>query len=227
MKSSLVQQLSFGEDARKAFESILSVKESTRQTIIDWFKDQKSRPVLNGSLFKELAIQTDESADDIRIILYVTRVILETLGEFDDRVDDFIFDLEERELLGKAGDYKKLKEFFSPLEGEKTRYYKFMQKERTAQKVMPDLRKVSSSSVLKPIIKKEFEYADGIENYSPEMIGVVITGQIGLTASDTDEQFLFQVDSYTLNRFIADLLALQKEMKQLEEIAQLLPETIK
>ena len=81
--------------------------------------------------------------------------------------------------------------------------------------------------VLKPVFESDFHYDEqSVIDYVPKLGGYVPAAQIQLTIEDNQNErrtLAFQLDEDILDRFLSDLLALQKEMKSMSDIVGKLP----
>lgn len=71
---------------------------------------------------------------------------------------------------------------------------------------------------VKPVFDKDFNYGtDDITKYTPSLVNCTVVAHVSLEKGDCPQEFAFQVTKDKLDRFINELLALQKQMVLAEE----------
>ena len=224
MKSRAFAQFRVSDENRKGYDSIAALSPETLEKLAAWFEQDKLRnyPVLLSSDLKALSDQTGASAETLRRAIQASDGFLRYMGQFADSPEALVDDLIS---LGVTPNRSlPLTEFLRRLAPIAPKYYQFTRTSDVARGGCANLDDVTMTVAVKPVFDRDFRYGeDDITKYDPSVIGSVAVAQVSIERDDTRDRYSFQLTKDTLDRFITDLLAIQKEMVTAEKLLRIEP----
>lgn len=227
MKSKFFKENRLYEKRKKGLNMLAQITPDARKNLAGWFKSLKEYPKLDIPLIRKLSDITGESAERIEESARTSFILLKKFAELEENIGFFFEDLRSLDVLDKPEYYDLLLEFFRTIESEAHRIFLLQRMNTTVGAGIPRLTESSMSSTIKPVYRYEFRYGeDNLTDYRPKPIGYVAAAQVAIRCEESIDIFAFQVDGDVLDRFISDLLALQREFKDAELTAKKLGKDI-
>lgn len=219
MRTKFFKEESLSEDGKKHLQTLAGLSITSASLILDWFESRNSYPRFDHSERSEIANATGESGDTLVPVLGVLKLIIDRIVRHDEDIRAFYDDVKDLKLIDDEVGYETLDVIFARLPGLVEKFLLFKRKFTTESYGLPVLTGSTMSAALKPVFRKKFDYdEDNIEKYKPSPIGFTVVAMCELE-NDSRDVFVFQVNRDNFDRIVIDLLALQAEMKILEDEA--------
>jgi hypothetical protein len=216
MKTKYFNRYPLSKERKEKLLFVLKSKEILFKTLTDYFRNEKSIERLSNAKIQSLVEKSDspsnivvETTINIRLVLVLfTHASLE---KAQDIVDDMIESISDQlELVSDYNDrmhiIEELGELYRPV------FKVAMAKSNAA----PTFKRLDGTVALKPVFNERFDYDEmDIKAYEPNLIGKVACISLQLKNSD-DKIFYVQFDSKEYEQFLNELIALQIELKILE-----------
>jgi hypothetical protein len=159
--------------------------------------------------------ETGESAEKIRGAMAATSLFLKRMGQFADTPEALVADAITLKILPQPS--LKLITFLKRLAPKSTDFYLFSRIQEAEKGGIPSLTFSSMTVAAKPIYDKDFTYGtDSITEYDPSLVDYVVVAHISLEKDNFPPAFSFQLSQIDLDKFITNLLVLQKQMVMTE-----------
>jgi len=221
MRTKYFRESALSDDGKKNVKALASLPVEAVTYILNWLGNRKTYPRLDMADRLELAQLTGESGDTLVPSLSILKLFIDRLVSHGDDVGDFYADLKDLDVIEEGTSYDTLDIVFSRLPGITANFRLLRRRILTEGFGMPFLTGSSYTPAIKPVLQKSFEYGvDEISTYKPAPIGFTVVAQVELQNSDSGHIFAFQVNRDNFDRLIADLLALQAQMKLMEAEAE-------
>ena len=205
-----------GDETKKNIGVLADLSEKTLDKLAVWFEEQKSHRQMDLADVKALSVSTGEGAETLRRAARGADILIERMGEYEDAPEDILADAVTLKILPKTS--PELLAFLKRFAVQSKAYYLLSRTYRVARGGLPNLTGATMTVAVKPVFDKDFEYGtDDITKYSPSLVNCAVVAHFSLERGDCPQEFAFQVTKDTLDRFICDLLALQKQMVLAEE----------
>ncbi|RJP56102.1 MAG: hypothetical protein C4541_13055 [Candidatus Auribacter fodinae] len=221
MKTKFFKEEMLGRKTREHFDILSSLSLDTTTKILGWLESLSKGPSITRKEVFYLSSITNESAENIMHALSAMIYCITIIAEGNDDIKDFYSDLKELKIINEKANYKSLDYFFSNLDSVVTKFQFFIRESHSANRGMPSLDRVSATAAMRPIYARDFSYDDdSLDTYKPNCIGLCVVAEIMLSTEDPDSFLSFQLNSEGLDRFISQLLAVQCQLKQMQEFAK-------
>lgn len=220
MKTKYFKEASLSDDGKKKLQIFAGISVQTAEKLIGWFEQQTMYPRMDYHDRFQLAQITGESGEIVQKCSSILKLFIDRIIDKNENVNDFYEDIKSANLVPSEIGYKTLDVIFAKMPDLIAKFRILRRQRVTESSGIATLTYCSSCSILKPILRKRFEYGvDKINEYLPEHIGYCVMAMIELEKSN-DQKFSFQMNSDDFNRFISELLSLQAEMRQLENVSE-------
>jgi len=218
MRTKYFKQNSLSDQGKKNLRALIAFPARSAEKIMDWLMEQNDYPRLDADDRLAIAERTQESGDKIFSVMSILHLFINRLVDQKDDIKDFHQDIMDLEEFSDVSKSEALDVIFARLP-EVIEKFKYMTRKKAAETDgIPLLVSSTMSAAMKPILEQRFEYGrDKIEEYKPQLMGYTVVAQVGFQLHDNNNVFAFQMGSDDFNRLITDLLALQSEMRHLEE----------
>jgi hypothetical protein len=219
MKSKMFQQVRLNEAGEKRLKAIPTLPAETRDAISRWFEDPESDPTNYAAAAQKMAETLPSSYDEITEAIIVTRFLLDRLAEFGDAMPDIVADLKTMRFYDDEQRYVILQDYLVRLLPIAARVHRFSRVKTAEQEGAPVLLRSSLAVALKPVYSSDFDYdKQVVTEYTPNVVGYTTVVQLELLRSGSSETFCCQLDAQRLNRFVADLLAVQAQLVEVKPV---------
>jgi hypothetical protein len=221
MRTRYFKQASLSDEGKKNLQALASLSHESAGKILDWLKTKEVYPLFDSADRIEIAQSTGESGTVLMPCLSILKMFIDRITEHDDDPEAFYADIKDLDMVDQKTGYKTLDIVFSRLQ-DIIRGLRLLKRRKLTENFgLPVLIGSTMTAALKPVFSRKFKYnEDSLEKYKPEPIDFAVVGLIELERSDCESVFDFQLDMDNFDRFITDLLALQAEMKILEQQAR-------
>ena len=221
MRTRYFKQASLTDEGKENLRALASLSHESAGKILDWLKTKQVYPRFDSADRTEIAQSTGESGAVLIPCLSILRMFIDRIIDHDDDPEAFYADLKDLDIVDQKTGYKTLDIVFSRLPDIIKGFCLLNRRKMTEGLGLPILTGSTMTAALKPVFSRMFKYnEDSLEKYKPEPIDFAVVGLIELERSDSESVFDFQLDMDNFDRFITDLLALQAEMKILEQQAR-------
>lgn len=216
MRSRYFAEHTLGDVAKKNIGVLAGLSEKTLDKLAGWFEEQKTYRQIDLADVKTLSISTGEGADTLWRATQGADILIERMGEYEDAPEDILADAVSLKILPEMS--PGLLTFLKRFAVRSKAYYLLSRTYRVARSGMPNLMGTAMTVAVKPVFDKDFNYGtDDITKYTPSLVNCAVVAQFNLESDGYLQDFAFQVTKDTLDKFISDLLALQKQMVLAEE----------
>ncbi len=220
MRTKYFKESSLSEEGKKNVISLAGLSPAVANQILDWFAAKQSYPRFDSRDVIEIAQITGESGQTLTAPISILVLFINRIVDNDESVTDFYADLKDLNIVPDPPGYATLDIVFSRIPPIAKQFRLYLRCRATEHYGLPVLTGSTMSAAMKPVFSRTFRYGeDSLEEYSPVPIGYCTVVQIELQKADTQEVFSFQVNRDNFDRLIADLLALQAELKVMETLA--------
>lgn len=230
MRTRFFSEQWFDKSGKQGLQAVVGLSEDARSALLEWFRELDKDPRFDKSEIRDLVKRTRSPAELIARAVRTTHTVLTELARLGDRMEDFLEDLREVGDLPESFDYDSLNAYLLALAPEASRIHALRRFRSRANAGGAVLTGSSMVAALKPVYRKSYAFHEGdVTEYRPEVIGYVPVAQFELEVSPIGggtESLFFQLGSGNLERFIADVLAVQREFVQLAETANELNEKV-
>lgn len=158
-----------------------------------------------------------------------TREMLRCLGDLGETSETFLQALKQKEIIKDIDDIKwqKLNKYFSKLDQVAREVYVSGVTHVTESRSSPILLGSNATINIRPVFERHFDQEkNSIKDYSPQAAAFTVVGLLEILIDDGQgepESKSFQVTPDALEKFITDLLVLQKELNYADQLIPLLP----
>lgn len=212
MKSKFMKKVILDDALRANVKALCSVSDEVQSIIIGWYKNLDEYPRYDQKTIDTLSDATDTSHQTIRLILSLTDGLLTDSYKYNDNIEDIINDLKELELIPNEGDYNKLIKYFRELKSIIPEYCRFEKTKIAQKKGLPHISKTSMNVAVKPVFDRDFKHGeDDLKDFDQGIIDFTAATTVRLSLTN-DQDISFQMDPYSLNVFITELLVLQDQL---------------
>ena len=222
MRTAYFKEISLGDENIKNLQKLASLSKESANSILVWLEEVKEvYPRFDRTDMAKIADITGESATTLVGPLNGLRLFIDRIIDSNDDVEAFYADLKDLKVIEDKTGYKTLDLIFSRLPAIIGKFRLLNRCKITERLGSPVLMGSGMTATLKPIFPRKFQYGkDSIEQYKPKPIAYCVVAQIELQNSGSEYTFSFQLNGDNFDRFLNDLLALQAEMRILEEQAK-------
>jgi len=211
MKSKYFKVYSLSEEGKKNIIVLANLSDELLEVIFSYLNDLKTYQPYEKSAILSLAEKTGESAERLRKAVFAADTFAKRMGELDDSAQDLYSDLVSLNILSQS--IPQFLRFLEKLSSISKKYYLLYRATDTSEGGVPNLSRTSMTVALKPVFDKDFVYGtNDIMKYSPQMINFAAVAHISIERDDCSQVFPFQVKKADLDKFITDLIVLQKQL---------------
>lgn len=216
MKSKYFKQYTLNDDGKKNVGVLAGLSEKSLEILYEWFSGLKSYPWIDVPNLKLLSEKTGESAEIVRKAINAIDILAKRMGELGDTPEDLLSDIMALKILAQPS--PQLVQFLKKMSSISKSYYIMYRTNFVSRSGIPNLQSTTMSVAVKPIFDKDFTYnVDDITQYAPSLINCSAVAHVSLDRDDNETTFAFQLTKEDLDRFITDLLVLQKQLILAEE----------
>jgi len=215
LKSQYFKSYTMSDGVKKNIGKLAELSDETLDKLATWFEAQTCYPQFDFLERKTLSDETGESAETIRSAMNASIILLKRMGELADTPENLVADAIALNILPQPS--LKIVTFLKRLAPKSKDYLLFSRIQEVAKGGIPNLLHVSMTVAAKPIYDKDFTYGtDSIAEYDPSLVDYVVVAHISLENDNAPGACSFQLSQKDLDRFITDLLVLQKQMVMTE-----------
>ncbi len=216
MKSRLLKEMRLSKIQRRRIGTLSKLDKKSRTALTNYIKSIDELPIFTKETLRNISDKVGLSADEVYDAISAIRTLAWGVTKCEDSFGDVVSDLKTIDVI-KEDQVDALVSILSSLSEKCSALF---EKERKLESIYDGalgLTRTNASVCMKPVFKERYSYdKQKVTEYEPHLMGFVPAVQIKLTAEDdaSNETFVtFQVSEEVLDRFISDLLSLQKELR--------------
>lgn len=211
MKSKYFSERSLNDTGKEAIVLLAGFPVKKLDILANWFEQLQSSPNLDLYSMQTLGKEIQEPPVNLRKIVRTVFTILSQMGKNKDTPEGIVEDLVTLKVL--PGRSESLLGFLNRLAPKMEALYRVSKKEMATFGGASGLSAFSVGIALKPVFDSEFVYGrDSLADYNPGIADYATVAQISMTRNDCSQEFSFTLSMDDLNKFVASLLAIQKQM---------------
>lgn len=213
MKTNYFSMNSLSDDQKKDLKTMIEAKDELFREIEQWFDSHNSIPRITNKVTKIFVDKTGFDVDIVNDVFASFYFLLKILTKEGNDSDNLIEDLKSL-YSDQITNENSLKTRIKSIGSIAKKYELLFKRHLTQIAGCPVLTNASTSVIIKPIIKKGFDYDEiDIKDYKPKVIEYAPSVLIELRRENDSTDFVFQMTPDNFVRFLNDLIALQIELK--------------